>query len=663
VCKRGKYALPSIKILLIDDDKDYYTLVQKMLARDMHLYSVEWAASYQMAKAIAERKHYDVFLVDHKLGDHNGLDLISELIASGTQAPFVVLTGYSEPDFDLKVLEAGATDYIDKAEIKPNTLRRTIRYAMQRSQDMQLVKASEENYRLLVEDASDGILITDENAQIILVNSTASEMIGYPQEQIIGRPLFEFIKASYKNDRPLHPDTMTAGETVLIEYRLQRRNGELPVEISAKLVSGGRLQCIIRDITQRKQQEARQERYIQQLTILQQVDEELNHMLNIDYVLSLALDAAVRLSAANAGFIGTLENNRIRLAQAIGRYGNSLPGDYLPENAVFQRVLEDQHPRLIPDVSTEPAYVASNKDTRGVMLIPLVSYERLMGILTLETNRPERFTQEAFDFLKLIASRVAMAMENAQLYEIAQDQLARLQELYLQVSELEKLKTDMIRIAAHDLRNPVGVIVGYLELLEWSLGQDITEKQRNQLDSMMRAAQRMEKITTDILSLERIEKLHLDKTQRLMLNAVALEVFEDYKSQAEQKHQVYTLDIDDEALTVQADNAQLREAMANMISNAIKYTPNEGKITVQLKEENDYAVFRVVDTGYGIPADQQAGLFQPFYRAASDETANIEGTGLGLHLVKNIITRHGGRMIFESEYGKGSTFGFRLPLV
>jgi PAS domain S-box-containing protein len=654
--------LPPIKILLIDDDKDYYTLIQKMLSRDMHLYSVEWAATYAMAKAIAERKQYDVFLVDLSLGEQNGLQLIHELTQAGVQSPFIVLTGYIEPDFDMKVLESGATDYIDKTELKPNTLRRTIRYALQRTQDLQLLKAGEENYRSLLEDASDGILITDENAQIIIVNSTASDMIGYPQDYIIGRPLFEFIKASYRNDRPLHPNTMVAGETVLIEYRLKRPNGDLPVEISAKVVSGGRLQCLLRDITQRKIQEAEQARYIQQLTILQQVDVELNHMLNIDYVLSLALDAAVRLSAANAGFIATIDNNRLRLAQAIGRYGSVLPGDYLPDASNFRQVMEDQQPRLITDVSTDPAYVSTNRDTQAQMLIPLVSYERLMGLLNLETNKPERFTQDTFDFLKLIASRVATAIENAQLYQIAQDQLARLQELYMQVSELEKLKTDMIRIAAHDLRNPVGVIVGYLELLEWSLGESMTDKQRNQIDSMMRAAQRMEKITTDILSLERIEKLHLEKTQRLLLNAVALEVYEDYRSQAQQKDQEYILDITDDPLTIQADSAQLREAMANMISNAIKYTPAQGKITVQLHEEKEQAIFRVIDTGYGIPADQQAGLFQPFYRAASEETANIEGTGLGLHLVKNIITRHNGRMIFESEYGKGSTFGFKLPL-
>ncbi|MBC8170501.1 MAG: HAMP domain-containing histidine kinase, partial [Anaerolineae bacterium] len=310
-----------------------------------------------------------------------------------------------------------------------------------------------------------------------------------------------------------------------------------------------------------------------------------------------------------------------------------------------------------------PDYMPTTSDTQAIMVIPLLSYERILGVLHLETNKPERFSQDIFDFLKLIASRVAVAIENAQLYQIAQDQLTRLQELYIQVSDLEKLKTDMIRIAAHDLRNPVSVIVGYLELLQWSLGEKITDKQQNQIDAMSRAAQRMEKITTDILSLERIEKLQLDKSQQLLMNTALREVFDEYKGQAEQKHQEYVLEIPDEVLTVQADGAQLREAMSNLVGNAIKYTPESGKVTMKLYEDKDKVKFEVIDTGYGVPADQQASLFQPFFRAYSDETANIEGTGLGLHLVKNIITRHEGKMIFRSIYGEGSTFGFELPLL
>jgi signal transduction histidine kinase len=106
---------------------------------------------------------------------------------------------------------------------------------------------------------------------------------------------------------------------------------------------------------------------------------------------------------------------------------------------------------------------------------------------------------------------------------------------------------------------------------------------------------------------------------------------------------------------------QLYEAMTNFISNAIKYTPREGRVQVSLTGGAERVVFEVTDTGFGIPDDMQARMFQPFYRAQTRETKEIEGTGLGLHLTKNIIERHGGEIIFRSVYGQGSTFGFWLP--
>jgi two-component system phosphate regulon sensor histidine kinase PhoR len=99
----------------------------------------------------------------------------------------------------------------------------------------------------------------------------------------------------------------------------------------------------------------------------------------------------------------------------------------------------------------------------------------------------------------------------------------------------------------------------------------------------------------------------------------------------------------------------------NLIGNAIKYTPENGAVTVRLSSEAGGIIFEVEDTGFGIPADRQARLFQPFYRVKTAETRRVEGTGLGLHLVKNIVERHHGRIRFHSEYGKGSVFGFELP--
>jgi signal transduction histidine kinase len=296
------------------------------------------------------------------------------------------------------------------------------------------------------------------------------------------------------------------------------------------------------------------------------------------------------------------------------------------------------------------------------MTIPLLSQDRLMGVLFLESRRPERFTKEAFQLIQMIATRIAVAVDNAQLFTTTLQQLAELQDLYTQISRLEQLKTDMIRIAAHDLGNPLTSISGYIELL---LESGLDERYRDYAQMIRDSATRMKKIIRDILSLQRIEELAQGNiNETIDLNDLSRQVFDGQRFPAAHKGQILRLEVPDYQMLIQGDSAQLREAMTNLVSNAIKYTPSGGEITIYLWEENDSFIFDVVDNGYGIPEDQQDRLFQPFYRAKSQETQQIEGTGLGLHLVQNIIERHKGRMRFQSVYGQGSTFGFefRIPM-
>jgi signal transduction histidine kinase len=172
----------------------------------------------------------------------------------------------------------------------------------------------------------------------------------------------------------------------------------------------------------------------------------------------------------------------------------------------------------------------------------------------------------------------------------------------------------------------------------------------------------MENITADILSLERIENMQSGFSDVVKLGGLVQEIYEEFEPQAAAKKQPFRIKIDDGEFNVNADVGQIREAIANIISNAIKYTPDGGAININLKRSDGAAVFKVKDTGYGIPESEQIKLFQPFFRAYSDETADIEGTGLGLYLIKSICERFGGEIIFESVYGKGSTFGFQVPL-
>jgi signal transduction histidine kinase len=236
----------------------------------------------------------------------------------------------------------------------------------------------------------------------------------------------------------------------------------------------------------------------------------------------------------------------------------------------------------------------------------------------------------------------------------------RLEDLVKQVTRLEQLKTDMIRIAAHDLRTPLTVMSGYIDMLRDELDSQLAEHQHGYLDELKTAIARMRRIVGDILSLERIAETSGGYTDPINFSRLLAEIYETYATRAEQD---FTLDMPPDPVTVYGAEAELREAIENLFSNAVKYTPPEGSITVSLSADSDVALFTIKDTGYGIPEQMQDKLFQPFYRAKTRETRKIEGTGLGLHLVKNIVERHNGQIYFESSYEKGSTFGFMLPQV
>ncbi len=413
---------------------------------------------------------------------------------------------------------------------------------------------------------------------------------------------------------------------------------------------------------ERQRVQMERSRHMTRLGILRDVDEELNRHLDLDYVLTMALDTAVRLGVADAGLIGLLAESGIQQMKAINYDRGKLTGIDLLNQGVVGRCLQERRAQRVLDVSTDPDYVALLPATRAEVAIPLLSQDRLVGFLNLESTDPARFTEETFDFLKLLAARIATAVDNARLYDTAQAQLGQLKLLYDQVRELEQMKTDIIRVATHDLRTPINNVLGFTHLLRRVLGNDSGPQVREFLDFIEQSTRRMQTITNDILSLERLDANGDLPSEQIDLCQLTRRAFQEYEEQARQRRLAYTLSVGDRPVIVRAEPALLYEAMANLIGNAIKYTPEGGSVRVGLRASAAAATFEVKDTGYGIPEDQQERIFQPFFRARSEAVEGIDGTGLGLHLVKNIISRHAGEMLFESEYGRGSTFGFRLPL-
>lgn len=451
------------------------------------------------------------------------------------------------------------------------------------------------------------------------------------------------------------------------EYGIHHDDGYHYYEARLVAVNQNEVLTLVRDITALKHVQEELSGHVEDLTILRQVDGELSDNLNLNYVKQLALDATIRLSKATAGFIALEENDHLYVVHHIGGYDVDVVQEQLEsDRGVIAQVVKSGQGLLIEagdaDADIDDPFLL--EDSVGRIIIPLIAQDHVIGVLNLETRYESRFTLETFQFVKLITGRIAVIIENARLYQQTEHQLQELQHLYEEVSRLGQLKTDMIRIASHDLKNPLAAIMGYLEMLRWDADKTMNEQQQNYLSQMHKAAQRMQKITTSILSLERIQQMAQNTTDRLFnIGELVTKIINDHQSAAKAKKQSLNLSIPNTQTMVIGDPVQLHEAIDNLVSNAIKYTPEKGTVKVDVQSDHTGITLRVTDNGYGIPEEQQKRLFSPFYRARTTETEEIDGTGLGLHLVKNIINRHHGHIVFESTYGEGSMFGFKLPPV
>lgn len=225
--------------------------------------------------------------------------------------------------------------------------------------------------------------------------------------------------------------------------------------------------------------------------------------------------------------------------------------------------------------------------------------------------------------------------------------------------EVERLKDDLVSTVSHELRTPLTSLRGFAELM---LTREFTpEKRRHFLQVILNEGTRLTNLINDFLDIQRMESgrqtYHFETITLSALLRKAVEVFDAGESQ----HSV-RLEAPDNLSTVHADADRLHQVLANLISNAIKFSPKGGIVTIRARQVAEQVVVEIADQGVGIPPDVIPQLFQKFYRVDNTETRGIGGTGLGLALVKGIITAHGGHVWVESQLNVGSSFFFSLPI-
>lgn len=237
----------------------------------------------------------------------------------------------------------------------------------------------------------------------------------------------------------------------------------------------------------------------------------------------------------------------------------------------------------------------------------------------------------------------------------------RLQATVEELERSDRIKGEFLNTVSHDLRIPLTTITGYAELLEDRTGPDPSPDQREAIDAILAAAERMKRLLDDLLDFARMEagRFRLD-LQPVALGELVREAIEGIRPLASRKHQTIEARGDPNLPEIEADSGRLVQVLNNLLSNAVKFTGNGGRIAVTWRKEGDQAIFSVSDTGIGISRRDQARLFSKFFRV--DHPGSDAGHGLGLAISKALIEAHGGTVRVQSEPGRGSTFTVRLPL-
>jgi len=392
----------------------------------------------------------------------------------------------------------------------------------------------------------------------------------------------------------------------------------------------------------------------------------LSATLALSEVAESLLQVSLRQSECRTGFLLLMEDRGAPV-----KVVPAAPGGTLVESgqAVAWQAFEQQQTILSTDT---PVCRLDGAELRRALAVPLRAQGNVSGILLLCDDRDTAFRPGIQESVTLLANHAGAALRNASLY-------GELEQAYQRVQELDRLKSEFISIASHELRTPLSIVLGYTMMV-----RDRSEnEQRLYLERVMDSAQRIKDIIDDMVSLRHLDTGETElATDQVVIQDIIGNAIERVRPAANEQQQQISADLPEEPIQFICDYEKVLLVLGHLLTNAVRFTPEGGRIEVhatlrpsgpldsggsrQIPKIEDlsqypWVVVEVKDTGIGIPESEQPRIFDRFYQVADSLTRDHGGIGLGLALVRELVSVLGGTVWVNSQAGRGSTFAFALP--
>jgi len=625
-----------LNILIVEDDMGDGKLLQKLLSRSaLSVSDVKFAGRLNTALEFLDNDNFDIVFLDLGLPDSQGLESFSAINAKIPGVPIIVLSGLDDEETAIKVVKKGGQDYLVKGQVDSNLLTRTVRYAIERKRTQEILDQKQKNIEAIFDAAPVGMMLVDGRMIVKRVNDAIRQMLNKDYQQIINQRIGDALGCI---------NTVSTGKGC----------GNSPA-------------CELCRLHKAAETVLDSQKSVHEI--------EIKPTLKVDDV---RITRWFRISAEPAVIDGyahaVIAINDITDSKAAERNRRLAEGKYktIFENSAVAISLVDEQERLISwNKFTEDLL---GMDREDLYLKPVKSLYpegqwqsirahniRQKGMQHHLETKMVRKNGELIDVdvsLSVLKSPEGKVIGSIGVITDITERKKAEEEL----RETMEIKSQFISTVSHELRTPMTSIKEAITIVSDEVAGKTNKDQRHFLDIAKRNIDRLARLINEVLDFQKLSaskmKFHMQDND---IAAVVKDACHTMAPYATKKKVELSVKLDDDLPKADFDNDRMIQALTNLISNAIKFTPDEGRVSVCVQHQGKNLVIKVGDTGMGIPKDALPKIFDQFYQV-HQSGQQIKGTGLGLAIVKKIVEVHSGRIEVESEVNHGTTFTIFLPL-